>query len=256
MVHAAAAHIVAADADTVSLQFGSYRAFIGTSCENRNAALSLRASAFKDGDADVDRFDSECLHGSVIHGTGAALVAFRARLIKRPTTLADTYTGQYYDLSPLHQVTGPYLELGRFCQADGPSDMTALRLAWAALSVLVDRHDVRMMIGCSSFPGSDPDIHRAALSVLRTHHLGPKALRPKRMSPMAFDLPEANAGTASLPQLLRSYLGMGGWVSDHAVRDADLDRLHVFTGLATDTIPETRKARLRALAKAAQITPS
>jgi L-ornithine Nalpha-acyltransferase len=32
-----------------------------------------------------------------------------------------------------------------------------------------------------------------------------------------------------LPPLLRTYLGMGGWVSDHAVVDRELDTLHVFT---------------------------
>ena len=41
---------------------------------------------------------------------------------------------------------------------------------------------------------------------------------------------------------------MGGWVSDHAVIDRDLDTLHVFTGLAIAAIPPHRAAALRALA--------
>jgi putative hemolysin len=51
-----------------------------------------------------------------------------------------------------------------------------------------------------------------------------------------------------MPPLLRSYLAMGGWVSDHAVLDKALNTLHVFTGLEVSTIPPARARRLRALA--------
>lgn len=254
MTMAAAAQIAAVP-DDVSLRFGPYRAVIGTSCASREAALSLRAAAFRNGESDTDRFDALCLHGCVTKRTDTALVAFRARLIEDTGALADSYTGQSYDLSPLHGMPGPYLELGRFCQSSGQPDVTALRLAWAALGVLVDRHDIRMMIGCSSFSGADPETHRAELAFLRAHHLGPKALRPNRASADAIDLPDGPASPTGLPQLLRSYLAMGGWVSDHAVIDRELDRLHVFTGLPVDAIPAPRKARLRALAQAAQTSP-
>ena len=51
-----------------------------------------------------------------------------------------------------------------------------------------------------------------------------------------------------MPPLLRSYLAMGGWVSDHAVVDAHLGTLHVFTGLEINVIPPARKKLLRAIA--------
>jgi len=41
---------------------------------------------------------------------------------------------------------------------------------------------------------------------------------------------------------------MGGWVSDHAVLDFDLDTLHVFTGLEIRAIPEGRARALRMVA--------
>jgi hypothetical protein len=47
---------------------------------------------------------------------------------------------------------------------------------------------------------------------------------------------------------LRTYLLMGGWVSDHAVVDNDLNTLHVFTGLEIKGIPASRKRLLRATA--------
>jgi putative hemolysin len=49
-----------------------------------------------------------------------------------------------------------------------------------------------------------------------------------------------------MPPLLRSYLAMGGWVSDHAVVDTDLGTLHVFTGLEIRRVPQARALTLRA----------
>jgi putative hemolysin len=51
-----------------------------------------------------------------------------------------------------------------------------------------------------------------------------------------------------MPPLLRTYLAMGGWVSDHAVVDRDLGTLHVFTGLEIAAIPPGRARALRAVA--------
>jgi putative hemolysin len=50
-----------------------------------------------------------------------------------------------------------------------------------------------------------------------------------------------------MPPLLKTYLMMGGWVSDHAVVDAQMNTLHVFTGVEIGSIPPARKRLLRAL---------
>jgi hypothetical protein len=44
---------------------------------------------------------------------------------------------------------------------------------------------------------------------------------------------------------------LGGWVSDHAVIDPDLDTLHVFTAVEVARIPPARARALRALVSAA-----
>ena len=51
-----------------------------------------------------------------------------------------------------------------------------------------------------------------------------------------------------MPPLLRTYLMMGGWVSDHAVMDRQLGTMHVFTGVEIKAIPPARARALRALA--------
>ncbi len=106
-----------------------------------------------------------------------------------------------------------------------------------------------LLFGCTSFPGADPRPHLPALAYLAHRHLGPEHLRPLRRAPQAValsGLPMPDRPPA-LPPLLRSYLAMGGWVSDHAVLDHDLDTLHVFTALDIAAIPPARARALRSV---------
>ena len=50
-----------------------------------------------------------------------------------------------------------------------------------------------------------------------------------------------------MPPLLKTYLSMGAWVSDHAVIDSNMNTLHLFTGMEISKIPENRKQFLRNL---------
>ena len=60
--------------------------------------------------------------------------------------------------------------------------------------------------------------------------------------------PDAKKAMLRMPPLLRTYLTMGGWVSDHAVVDPKMNTLHVFTGVEIAAIPPVRKRLLRAIA--------
>jgi putative hemolysin len=85
--------------------------------------------------------------------------------------------------------------------------------------------------------------------------IGPAEHLPGRKAAEVVDYPrlagpvlDRRAALAALPPLLRTYLGMGGWVSDHAVVDRELDTLHVFTCVEVDRVPPARAASLRAVA--------
>ena len=68
--------------------------------------------------------------------------------------------------------------------------------------------------------------------------------------------PDLRRASELMPPLLRTYLLMGGWVSDHAVVDRAMNTLHVFTGLEIAAIPEARKRLLRADAEVRAPKPS
>jgi putative hemolysin len=169
-------------------------------------------------------------------------------------TLTTSYAAQHYDLSPLQAYEGAMIELGRFCVATPRLDPDVVRLMWAAITTYVDAHDVTLMFGCTSFAGIQPAAHSDALAVLRDHHVGPDCWRPGVKSREAVRFPAhtpcragQRKGLREMPSLLRSYLMMGGWVSDHAVVDRHMNTLHVFTAIETLSIPAIRKRLLRAL---------
>ena len=75
-----------------------------------------------------------------------------------------------------------------------------------------------------------------------------RSLRQGVVRALARFTPDLRRAQAELPPLLRTYLLMGGWVSDHAVVDDQLGTLHVFTGLEIAAIPPARQRLLRGVA--------
>ncbi|MGY6705151.1 GNAT family N-acetyltransferase [Roseinatronobacter sp.] len=212
-----------------------------------------RFNAARAAHTDSDRFDSLSAHLMVFAPDRARLVATaRLRLVTDDTDFSATYTGQYYGLSAVMRAYPRALEIGRLCQvADAKMMPDALRALLAALTLIAGQTRAELLFGCTSFRGQNTQRHSSALSWLKAKHLGPVALRPARIHPRSSALPDGmpdpHAARQALPALLRMYLGMGGWVSDHVVIDPDLDTVHVFTAVDTATIPPARSRALRAL---------
>ena len=132
--------------------------------------------------------------------------------------------------------------------------MSASRAAWGAMTSFVDSEGVEMLFGCSSFHGTDAESYADAFAMLSEKHIAPKRWLPRIKAPNVFRFaerlrkPDRVKALKTMPPLLKSYLTMGGWVSDHAVVDRDLNTLHVFTGLEIRAIPPARARALRAVA--------
>lgn len=219
------------------------------------AAQALRYRAFfpaqGEGEGrDIDTFDAAAHHVLIWDQQDQALVAcYRIQLYKGAEVL-HSYAGQFYDLAALTAFPGLSMELGRFCLHPARHEPDILRLAWAAMAHLVDQAGVRLLFGCSSFAGADPARHAMALGHL-VNRIGPACWRPGVKATHRVELATL-AGTgaqaqalAGTPALLRTYLGMGGWVSDHAVVDRHMNTVHVLTAVEIDKIPAPRARALR-----------
>ena len=199
--------------------------------------------------------DQDALSAHVmVERDGAVLACFRVMLFGWGAGLSQGYAARFYDVAPLSGYARPIAEMGRFCVAPGGVAPDVLRLAWGAMTRIVDEGQAGLLVGCTSFRGADWRAHRAGLALLAAEFVGPADHLPGRKAAEVVGLDQAGpvadrrASLAALPPLLRTYLGMGGWVSDHAVVDRDLDTLHVFTCVEVDRVPRARAASLRAVA--------
>lgn len=221
-------------------------------------ALRLRGRLFRGSEsaADADTFDPHCRHVLVEdRATGALVATYRLFEIADGSTIGESYSAQFYALDALAGFARPMVEVGRFCIApEVARGADVLRLAWGALTRIVDDKGVGMLFGCSSFAGTEPDAYIDAFTFLRERHVAPQRWRPMVKAPEVFRFahrprrkPDPHRGLKAMPPLLRTYLAMGGWVSDHAVIDRELGTLHVFTGLEVGAVPQARQRALRGL---------
>lgn len=248
----------------LALVRGKYRARLASDAADIARAQSLRHRSFlvprgiaQGPGRDVDGFDSLYRHMLVEDRSSGTLVCcYRLMAFAATQSLAASYAAQVYGLEALDDFPGAKLELGRFCLDPDWHDPDILRLAWGAMAQIVDAEQISLLLGCSSFEGADWQPHAKALALLR-RHLAPKAWMPVQKAPEVFSFAESlcdisvdlREALQSLPPLLRTYLAMAGWVSDHAVIDRQLDTLHVFTAVEIAKIPPARARALRAISE-------
>ncbi|NNE82276.1 MAG: GNAT family N-acetyltransferase [Silicimonas sp.] len=243
---------------------GRYRTRMAETPADLEGAQRLRHQAFIASDRDLaptdgrdrDAFDSACQHIMVEdRATGRLVATLRLLPLGSGAEIGRSYSAQYYELKGLAGYKKPMVEVGRFCVERDVRDPDVLRAAWGALAGVVDAKGVEMLFGCSSFQGTDEQAYADAFAMLKERHLAPKRWLPRIKAPNVFRFaqrlrrkPDPKRALRTMPPLLRSYLSLGGWVSDHAVVDRDLNTLHVFTGLEIRSIPPARARALRAVA--------
>nr|WP_170538649.1 GNAT family N-acyltransferase [Ruegeria arenilitoris] len=244
-------------ADDILLDKGRYRARLARCPEDVRAAQNLRTLAFRTAETDRDDFDVTCAHVLVedSQAGGQLVCCFRMLVMDSGSEISRSYSAQFYDLSALQSFDGRMVEMGRFCIHPDWTDPDILRVAWGAMTAFVDRNGVQLLFGCSSFAGTETAEYLDAFAMLKHRHLAPKRWLPRVKAPDVFRFaarlrrrPDAKKAMLRMPPLLRTYLMMGGWVSDHAVVDRQLNTLHVFTGVEIGTIPAARKRLLRMIA--------
>lgn len=235
-----------------------YRVFY----EEMGAHPSAETTARK---RDFDSIDPVCDHLLVIDNdrVGDKKVVGTYRLIRREAAAKNGsfYSAGEYDISPLVAYPGEILELGRSCIEKEYRTGTVMQILWKGLAAYMFRYDIKLMFGCASLPGADPEKHVVPLSYLYHHHLAPPALRAKalphlyvkmdRLPREAFD-PEAafdsmsfngikldpKAGPNSLPPLIKGYLRVGCAVGDGAVVDDQFNTTDVCIIFRTELITE------------------
>lgn len=244
---------------------GGYQVRPATTAADMRAAQRLRWLCFVGHRADVpalpdaldeDAHDALCRNLLIERAdTGELVACLRIMTLGRGAEIDRSYSARYYNLSALRGFPDPMIEIGRFCVHPAHSHPNVLRAAWSAIARHVDDTGAQLLFGCSSFLGTDTSGYEDAFAMLRDRHLAPKRWLPRVKAPevvrfarlLGLRGAQADPRRAwnAMPPLLRTYLAMGGWVSDHAVMDRQLDTMHVFTGVEIKAIPPARARALR-----------
>lgn len=233
-----------------------YRSRPAQTASDVAACVALRTTLFRGrtGLSDRDEFDDICAHMMIEEtGAGRLVACFRYMILESDAALQQSYSARHYELPAMADIGGPMIEMGRFCIDPALRDPDVLRVAWGAMAGVVAAHGARLLFGCSSFQGTDARRHYDAFAMLRDGHIAPPRWRPRIKAPRVFEFArklgrrsDPKAAMRAMPPLLRTYLAMGGWVSDHAVIDRDLDTMHVFTGVEIAAIPAARRRSILA----------
>ncbi len=197
---------------------------------------------------DSDDFDAYADHLLVVDhdkGEGPESVVGTYRLIRRSAALrvGRFYSAAEYDIAPLQAWPGEVLELGRSCVQPKYRTGLTMQLLWRGIAAYVFRHQIDVMFGCASLPGTDLDALAPQLTYLYHNHLAPPALRPRalanryiamdRMDPAAIDVRQV---LNELPPLIKGYLRLGGFVGDGAVIDHQFNTTDVSIIVKTELI--------------------
>ncbi len=235
---------LATSADEIdAMQALRYRVFYGEMGAKADAATARSQR-------DRDAYDAVADHLLVVDhdlGEGAKGVVGTYRLIRSEAAakIGHFYSADEYDLSKLEAFDGKILELGRSCVAEQYRGRAVMQLLWSGIAAYVFHHDIALMFGCASLPGTDTDALATELTYLYYHHLAPAAIRPRALPHRYIEMRRVDRDSfdprralAALPPLVKGYLRLGGFVGDGAVIDAQFNTTDIAVVVKTDLVTQ------------------
>ncbi|MBO6825611.1 MAG: GNAT family N-acetyltransferase [Sneathiella sp.] len=214
--------------------------------EGMGAAASPSVKLLK---RDFDAFDDYCDHLIVIDQSRSSdidvCVVGTYRLLRK--SIAEQHQGYYsadeFDLRRLEAYSGEHVELGRSCVDPEYRGKAIMQLLWRGIADYIMAHDISLMFGCASFPGTDLAQMASALSYLNHFHLAPSDWQPRaqaeryvKMNVLEEDQVDMRQAMREMPALIKGYLRVGGVIGDGAVIDADFNTTDVCLLVETSNI--------------------
>ena len=162
------------------------------------------------------------------------------------------YTSLEFDLSKIlnSYKNNQILELGRSCVHQDYRNGTIMNLLWKAIAEYVKLYDIKILLGCASFHGTDVLKYNNELSYLRKNFSLPDELSVKSLDTKIYPIyTEINSNTndlrtfAKLPPLIKGYLRIGGKVSYDCFVDYKFNTIDLCVIVTTDNINEKYKKK-------------
>ena len=206
---------------------------------------------------DYDKVDNFADHLIVIDknrkGTKNKIVG-TYRLLRGDLTAncGGFYTSTEFDLSKIlnSYKNNQILELGRSCVHQDYRNGTIMNLLWKAIAEYVKLYDIKILLGCASFHGTDVMKYTNELSYLRRNFSLPDKLSVKSLYPKIYPVyTEISSNNndlktfVKLPPLIKGYLRAGGKVSHDCFVDYKFNTIDICVIVTTDKIDEKYKKK-------------
>ncbi len=174
------------------------------------------------------------------------------RLIRGDVALSSGgfYTSSEFDLT---NILNSYnhrhiLELGRSCVHKNYRNGTTMNLLWKAIAEYVKLYDIKVLLGCASFPGIDVQEFSKEISYLRSNFSLPEEMSIKSIvnnNHIIYDNNNSNENDfkifAKLPPLFKGYLRVGGKVSKDIFVDYEFNTIDFCVVVQTVNINQKYK---------------
>ena len=205
---------------------------------------------------DYDKIDKFADHLIVIDKNRKNKIVGTYRLIRGD--VAELYGGYYSSTEfNLINIVNNYqnkhiLELGRSCVHQNYRNGTIMNLLWKAIAEYVKLYDIKVLIGCASFSGTDPIKYSEELTYLRDNFSLPANLSVESYDNNIYPAYKLNNNNnsnplrtfAKLPPLIKGYLRVGGKVSDNFFVDYRFNTIDLFVVVCTDDIDTRYKKKI------------
>lgn len=204
---------------------------------------------------DFDDFDAICDHLLVLDselGDGPEAVVGTYRLLRRSIVAqhGSFYTANEYNIDKILAVDGELVELGRSCVDARYRSGATVQALLRGLTAYAEQFDIKIMFGCASLHGTDPEELALPLSYLHHFLRAPEELRPRaldhlyvRMDLLPESSLDARRGMAGLPPLIKGYARAGCRFGDGAVVDEQFNTTDVCVMLDMTTVTDKYKQR-------------
>ena len=168
------------------------------------------------------------------------------------THFGGFYTSSEFDLSKIlnSYKNNQILELGRSCVHQDYRNGTIMNLLWKAIAEYVKLYDIKILLGCASFHGTDVMKYTNELSYLRKNFSLPDEFSVKSLDPNIYPAyTEINSNIndlrtfVKLPPLIKGYLRIGGKVSHDCFVDYKFNTIDLCVIVNTNNIDEKYKKK-------------
>ena len=142
------------------------------------------------------------------------------------------------------------LELGRSCVHKDYRNGSTMSLLWKAIAEYVKVYDIKILLGCASFPGTDINKFSHELSYLRKNFSLPDDLSVISLDKNNYQVYGKNITNlnnlrtfAKLPPLIKGYLRVGGKVSNSFYVDYNFNTIDLCVVVKISSIVKKYKKK-------------